>query len=930
MAENYKKTLNLPKTEFPMKGNLTAMEPRILKYWEDIALDEKLSRNDSNRKTFILHDGPPYANGDIHVGHTLNKVLKDIIVKFKHMTGYYSPYVPGWDCHGQPIEHEVEKRLSSRAATISQAELRELCRDYALKFVERQKQQFIRLGVTGEWDKPYLTLDHTYEATNVRVFNELYQKGLIYKGKKPIHWCWSCRTALAEAEIEYADEPSPSIYLKFPLVSDFNLLSGYSQPKSLLVWTTTPWTLPANVAVAVKPEARYVAARYKNELLIVAEALLEFLREKLNSPLEVVTEFAGREISGQVVSHPIFADKTSQVVTAEYVALDQGTGSVHIAPGHGADDFAVGSINSLPTPMPVDDSGIFTKEAGKYEGEHILKANNQIVDDLKENGIIIFAEEIDHSYPHCWRCKKPVIFRATKQWFISMANKQLRQRALSAIKSVRWTPAWSINRINAMVTDRPDWCISRQRAWGVPIPVFYCDDCDELIASRDVLNYVEDVFMTAGADSWFKKSVDELLPPKTFCPKCGGHNFRTEKDILDVWFESGVSHEAVLKTRDELAWPADLYLEGSDQHRGWFQSSLLTSVGLEDKAPYKQVLTHGFLVDGVGRKMSKSLGNVIDPLKVIKRSGADILRLWVSSSDYHSDIAVSDEILKRITETYRRVRNTLRFISGNLQDFNLDKNRVSYSDMTGIDKWALMRLQQLIAKTRYSYEEYKFYLAYHALYNFCNIDLSSFYLDVLKDRLYTFAPDSKERRSAQTVLAYILKDLIKLLAPILVFTSEEAWQLLPDQLKDSESVHLSMMPVSKPEFCDLELEQDWDRLLELRSEVSKAIEVARNSGVVNGSLEVAALLYLPETLSEIVNDYLLDMSSILIVSQVEIGKGTPPEDLWQSENIPGLVVDIKHAKGEKCQRCWNWRLDVGRDPRYPEACGRCADVINKK
>lgn len=930
MAENYKNTLNLPKTEFPMKGNLTAMEPRILKYWEDIALDEKLSRNDSNRKTFILHDGPPYANGDIHVGHTLNKVLKDIIVKFKHMTGYYSPYVPGWDCHGQPIEHEVEKRLSSRAATISQAELRELCRDYALKFVERQKQQFIRLGVTGEWDKPYLTLDHTYEATNVRVFNELYQKGLIYKGKKPIHWCWSCRTALAEAEIEYADEPSPSIYLKFPLVSDFNLLSGYSQPKSLLVWTTTPWTLPANVAVAVKPEARYVAARYKNELLIVAEALLEFLREKLNSPLEVVTEFAGREISGQVVSHPIFADKTSQVVTAEYVALDQGTGSVHIAPGHGADDFAVGSINSLPTPMPVDDSGIFTKEAGKYEGEHILKANNQIVDDLKENGIIIFAEEIDHSYPHCWRCKKPVIFRATKQWFISMANKQLRQRALSAIKSVRWTPAWSINRINAMVTDRPDWCISRQRAWGVPIPVFYCDDCDELIASRDVLNYVEDVFMTAGADSWFKKSVDELLPPKTFCPKCGGHNFRTEKDILDVWFESGVSHEAVLKTRDELAWPADLYLEGSDQHRGWFQSSLLTSVGLEDKAPYKQVLTHGFLVDGVGRKMSKSLGNVIDPLKVIKRSGADILRLWVSSSDYHSDIAVSDEILKRITETYRRVRNTLRFISGNLQDFNLDKNRVSYSDMTGIDKWALMRLQQLIAKTRYSYEEYKFYLAYHALYNFCNIDLSSFYLDVLKDRLYTFAPDSKERRSAQTVLAYILKDLIKLLAPILVFTSEEAWQLLPDQLKDSESVHLSMMPVSKPEFCDLELEQDWDRLLELRSEVSKAIEVARNSGVVNGSLEVAALLYLPETLSEIVNDYLLDMSSILIVSQVEIGKGTPPEDLWQSENIPGLVVDIKHAKGEKCQRCWNWRLDVGRDPRYPEACGRCADVINKK
>lgn len=927
MANDYKETLNLPKTDFQMKGNLVRMEPEILKFWDEINLNERLIANADKRPKFVLHDGPPYANGDIHLGHTLNKVLKDMIVKYKNMTGYYSPYVPGWDCHGQPIEHEVEKRLGRERANISQADLRTKCRDYALKYVDRQRQQFIRLGVTGDWKHPYLTLDLTYEATNVRVFNRLYQEGLIYKGKKPIHWCWSCQTALAEAEIEYADERSPSIYVKFPLISEFELLSEYRQPKSLLIWTTTPWTLPANVAIAVHPSAPYAAVISDSEIFIVAASLVEGLSDALEQPVKILTTFEGGDLKGQLCRHPIFDDKTSIVVTAEYVALDQGTGCVHIAPGHGAEDYAIGLLNKLPSPMPVNDRGVFTEEAGRYGGKHIFEANEMIIDDLIEKGLLIHQDKISHSYPHCWRCKNPVIFRATEQWFISMESRELRSQALTAIQEVYWIPGWSINRISAMVSERPDWCISRQRAWGVPIPVFYCNACNQIIADREVLDFVESVFKAEGADSWFTKPVEDLLPKGVSCPNCGGTDFRAEKDILDVWFESGVSHEAVLKTRDELSWPADLYLEGSDQHRGWFQSSLLTSVGVEKKAPYRHVLTHGFLVDGEGRKMSKSLGNVIDPLQVIERSGADILRLWVSSSDYGSDIAISEEILQRITEAYRRIRNTIRFLLGNLVDFDLQKDGISYNEMVNLDRWALLRLNQLIERCRDSYDEYRFYLVYHSIYNFCNVDLSAFYLDILKDRLYTFKAESRERRSAQTALAQILVELLKLLAPIIAFTAEEAWRLLPESYRDADSVHLSTMPTANEDLIDPSLEQDLDRLLQLRGEVAKALEKARNEKIISSSLEAKLELYLPETLKAVCRDYLSELAAVFIISQLEIMSGRPPANIWRSDIIPGLAVNVSHAAGNKCARCWNWRLDVGVNSNHPLICGRCAAAI---
>ncbi len=928
MGNDYKDTLNLPKTDFPMKGNLTKMEPEIMDFWKEIGLDKKLMEDDGKRERFILHDGPPYANGDIHLGHTLNKVLKDLIVKYARMSGYYAPYVPGWDCHGQPIEHEVEKRLGKEKATISKADLRIKCREYALKFVDRQRDQFKRLGITGDWDEPYLTLNHTYEATNVRMFNDLYQKGLIYKGRKPIHWCWSCRTALSEAEIEYSDETSSSVYVKFPLVSDFDLLEEYNEPKNLLIWTTTPWTLPANVAVAVHPEASYSAILWEGEIIILASALVEDISKMIDKPAKILTTFKGSDLSGQFTKHPIFEDKRSIVLTADYVSLEQGSGCVHIAPGHGAEDYAIGIENDLDAPMPVDDRGVFTDEAGKFSGEHILKANDMIIDDLRERGLLVKMEKIEHSYPHCWRCKKPVIFRATEQWFISMDATDLRKNTLAAIEKVEWTPGWSKNRITAMITDRPDWCISRQRSWGVPIPVFYCEDCDSVLATKKVLEFVENVFLEEGADTWFTKSTVELMPADTKCEKCGGVRFRTENDILDVWFESGVSHEAVLKTRDELSWPADIYLEGSDQHRGWFQSSLLTSVGAENKPPYRGVITHGFLVDSEGRKMSKSLGNVVDPLKVIKGSGADILRLWVTSSDYSSDIAISQEILQRITETYRRMRNTIRFLLGNIADFDPEIDSIDYEDLEDIDKWALQRLNHVIRKTEDAYAEYKFYLAYHSIYNFCNIDLSSFYMDILKDRLYTFSADSKERRSSQTVMAKTLVSLVKLLAPILSFTAEEAWTYLPPFYKDAESVHLSSIPKIDDAHDDLKLEQDWERLIQLRGEVSKALELARKEKIVNSSLEARVTIYPPQALRELIGDYDKELKTIFIVSEVTISAEEPPDDAWKSDSIKDLKVIIVHAKGIKCSRCWNWTMDVGENVDHPALCARCVSSIS--
>ncbi len=924
----YKDTLNLPRTDFPMKANLHKLEPRLQEEWAEVGIEEELLKRRSDQKVFILHDGPPYANGDIHLGHTLNKVLKDIIVRSKSMTGFYSPYVPGWDCHGQPIEHEVEKRLSGDKSEISKSEIRQLCREYALNFVDRQREQFKRLGVSGLWDRPYLTMDRAYEGTIVRVFKELYRKGLVYKGRKPIHWCYRCRTALAEAEIEHEDAPSSSIYIRFPVLEGSSELDEFTEPKSLLVWTTTPWTLPANVAVAVNPVAEYVASRVEGEILVLAKELVDNVQEVINRKLDIVASFKGEALSKVVCRRPL-EDEKSIVVMADFVELDQGTGCVHIAPGHGQEDYVVGLKYNLASPVPVDESGKFTAEAGQFAGQHINKANSAIVEELEKRELLVHSETITHSYPHCWRCKSPVIFRATEQWFISMKTDDLRKKALQAVGSVKWIPEWSIKRITGMIADRPDWCISRQRSWGVPIPVFYCLACDHVLATDQVLEKIEKLFAEEGADAWFKKDPEQMLPEGTTCDNCGSKEFRKEEDILDVWFESGVSHAAVLEGRGELSWPADLYLEGSDQHRGWFQSSMLTSVGTRSAAPYRQVLTHGFLVDGTGRKMSKSRGNVVNPLKVIERSGADILRLWVCSADFSSDVAVSDEILARISEAYRRIRNTIRFLLGSLGDFNPATDMVEYEKLESIDKWALMKLHELTKKAKSGYDEYKLHQVFHSAYNFCSVDMSSFYLDVLKDTLYTMGSASKKRRSAQSAIYEICETLIKVLAPVLAFTAEEAWDYLPDVEGREKSVHLSKMPDFNNAYIELETKGEWEQLLAVRQEVTKAIEEARAAKIVGGSLQAKVLLSPPEELANLLASYKEMLPAIFIVSQVKICNlveiGDNP---WKSPVLSGLSIGIVHAEGLKCARCWNFKDDVGDDKDHQELCGRCVEVID--
>jgi len=929
---NYKKTLNLPKSKFSMKANLVQKEPEILKFWDEVDIYKLVSKKTAEAPFFILHDGPPYANGDIHLGHTLNKVLKDIIVKYKTMRGFNSPYVPGWDCHGQPIEHNVEKKLGKKKSEVSQVKLRKLCRDYALKFVKRQTQQFKRLGVRGDFKNPYLTLKHHYEAINVEVFGKLYKNGNIYKGRKPIHWCYHCETALAEAEIEYNDEKSTSIYVKFPLKSEFAPLDNYNLPKYFLIWTTTPWTLPANVAIAVNPKVEYVAIEAMDEIYIVAKDLAERVfseAEILN--FKVIKTFKGQELEGLECLHP-FQSRESIIISADFVELDTGSGCVHIAPGHGQEDYQAGLNYKLPIIMPVDGKGFFTQEAGKYVGQHVEEANETIVNDLRKDNLLFHSSTITHSYPHCWRCKNPVIFRATEQWFVSADGKDLRKKALEEIRKVNWIPSWSEKRITSMVKDRPDWCISRQRAWGVPIPVFYCSDCGKEIVTSESIKSVLNLFEKDGSDAWFTKSAEEILPEGTICQSCKGTQFVKESDILDVWFESGVSHFAVLKNRSDLNWPAQLYLEGSDQHRGWFQSSLLTSVGCTGKAPYESVLTHGFLVDGEGRKMSKSLGNVVDPLEVIKQSGADVLRLWVISSDYTSDIAVSQEILERISEAYRRIRNTMRFLMGNLYDFEPEKDKVNYENMGEVDRWVLGRLHKLIKTVTQAHDEYKFHIIYHSIFNFCVTDLSSFYLDVQKDCLYTFAPDSKERRSCQTALSEILMSLIGMLAPTLVFTAEDAWRSLPDNYKDEISVQLTSWPQVNNDLIDEELEEKWDKLLKIRGEVLKAIETMRNEKLIGNSLEAMVAIYSNHEFYKFLNSYKDILPGIFIVSQVKLFDSV--DDIsgkaFQSEELPGLLILISKALGAKCERCWNYGESVGEDNEYPTICSRCLKVIKSQ
>ena len=926
---DYKQTLNLPKTDFPMKANLSQKEPEWLARWDSLGLYNKIRTLSEGRKKFILHDGPPYANGNIHMGTAFNKILKDIIIKSKQMSGFDAPYVPGWDCHGLPIEHQVDKELGPKKKTMSQTDIRKRCRGYAEKYINIQRAEFKRLGVFGEWENPYLTMNFGYEAIIVREFGRFALKGSVYKSKKPIYWCTSCKTALAEAEVEYEPHTSPSIFVAFPMVSDLSEEYPVLKDKkiSVLIWTTTPWTIPANLALAFHPDYEYVAVQEGEEVFIVAKGLWEKVAQRLSwkNPV-ILTDLKPAYLEGKKARHPLY-NRESLLILAPYVTLEDGSGIVHTAPGHGQEDYESGLRYHLDIYSPVDDTGRFTPEVDYFAGQFIFEANDSVKEKLTQAGALKKEEALSHSYPHCWRCKKPVIFRATEQWFISMEANDLRKKALSEIDRVVWTPAWGRDRIRGMMEGRPDWCLSRQRSWGVPIPVFYCLDCNRWLLTEEIINHLVTLVQAQGTDVWFASSEEALLPPGTTCPHCQGNRFKKETDILDVWFDSGVSHAAVLETRPYLGAPADLYLEGSDQHRGWFHSSLLASVGTRDRAPYNGVLTHGFVVDGQGKKMSKSLGNVIYPEEVIKKWGAEILRLWVSGEDYRDDIRISQTILQQLTEAYRRIRNTCRFLLGNVADFRSSEEAVPLKDLEELDRWALLQTQRVITRVRRAYEHFDFHVVYHTLYQFCTNELSAFYLDILKDRLYTSATKSQERRSAQTTLLIILKALVGLMAPILSFTAEEVWSCLPSEEKGAESVHLTQFPVFDPSLLDEELDQRWKTLLSIRAEVTKALEQARRSQLIGHPLDARVVLYLPESLASTVTRYDDFLATLFIVSQVEIASGPASGKGFISTEVPSLEIEIQKAKGEKCERCWNYRTDVGSLPDHPTICSRCHQAI---
>jgi isoleucyl-tRNA synthetase len=893
--KDYKDTLNLPHTDFPMKANLPTREPEILKYWDSENIYEKIVSKNKGGDTFILHDGPPYANGRIHIGHALNKILKDVIVKYQSMKGRYSPYVPGWDCHGLPIELEVDKKLGKNKQGMPILEKRRLCREYAEKFVDIQREEFKRLGVFGVWQDPYLTMSFDYEGAIVRELMEFVRAGYAYKGKKPVYWCPSCVTALAEAEVEYADKESPSIFVKFNLRyedADRVGLKPKGKAVSLAIWTTTPWTLPANLALAVNPNVKYVAVDTDKDIIIVAEAL----REKIPLKGAPVKMIEGSALVGMSVKHP-FVNRHSRVIAGDFVSVEEGTGIVHIAPGHGEVDYEAGLKEGLDIYAPVDQFGRFTGTGiEEIDGTQVFKANSVIVELLADLQALIGEESIVHSYPHCWRCKKPVIFRATEQWFISMEHEGLRNACLKEVgEHVRWIPAWGKERIYGMIENRPDWCISRQRAWGVPITVLTCKGCNSHVTDRKAVDRLISLVEQHSTDIWFNKSPEELLPEDYACLDCGGGEFVKETDILDVWFDSGVSHTIALNTRWGLTWPVDLYLEGSDQHRGWFQSSMLVSVGTRGSAPYKAVLTHGFVMDGSGKKMSKSQGNVIAPQDIIKSTGAEILRLWVSAEDYTGDVRISKEIIDRLTEAYRKIRNTAKFLLGNIHDF---PGGDQSAGLLEIDRWAMSRLQRLTENIT---------------------KMSNFYLDILKDRLYTFRTDSPERRAAQWVLKEVLETMTGLMAPVLSFTAEEIWMFLKD--KPAESVFLAGFPGSKGEFIDEALEQKWERLRAIRDDVNKALELKRREKYIGNSLEARLMLYVSEEDFELLSGYSDFLNALFIVSQVGVSKDGEGE--YKSEHIERLSVEVQHADGEKCQRCWNRSPSVGTHKDTPDICDRC-------
>lgn len=918
---DYRETLNLPQTDFPMRGNLPQKEPEILAKWEESNIYEKVQKAREGRELFVLHDGPPYANGDIHLGHALNKIIKDIIVRYKTMAGYSSPYVPGWDTHGLPIEQQVIKKLGLNRHAVSVLEFRSRCKDYAEEYVEIQKEQFKRLGVRGDWDNPYLTLKKEYEAAQIGVFGEMAKKGYIYKGLKPVYWCPTCETALAEAEIDYADRKSMAIFVKFPL-KDAKGLFG-EKDSYIVIWTTTPWTLPANLAISVHPEFTYALVKDENQRLIVAKEMLDSLRDLWGKELPIEKTFTGKELEGVICKHPLF-ERESLVICGEHVTLEQGTGCVHTAPGHGVDDFLVGKQYGLSVLCPVDHQGKFTEEVTPYAGMKVESANENILKDLEENELLIHSSKIKHSYPHCWRCKNPIIFRATEQWFASIDG--FREAALAEIDKVKWIPTWGKDRIYNMIADRGDWCISRQRTWGVPIPIFYCEQCGKEIVTDATIKRIQQIFSVEGSDAWFARTAEELLPEGFTC-ECGCDKFRKETDIMDVWFDSGTSHVGVLQHRADLRWPADLYLEGSDQHRGWFNSSLSTSVAAFGQAPYKAVLTHGFLVDEKGRKMSKSMGNGVDPLQVVKDMGADILRLWVSSADYRNDVAASPRIMNQMVEAYRKIRNTLRFMLGNLYDFDPAKNSVSYTELKEIDRWILLKLGRVLEKVIKAYDDYEFHVVYHTVHNFCTVELSSIYLDIVKDRAYVEAKDSVTRRAAQTAMYEILNVLVHLLAPILAFTADEIWSYLPGHSEGTD-IQIEEMPKVKKEWMDSTLEEKWSKILDLRYDITKALEIARQEKQINHSLTAKVDLYVEDKSAYSFLKDIENLAEIVIVSDLVIHEQEEaPQNALAGEYFEGIKIAVSPASGGKCERCWMYSPEVGKESGHPELCPRCLKVV---
>lgn len=904
-----------------MKANLPIREPEFQKKWEDMKLYERVLELRKGRPMFILHDGPPYSNGDIHMGHALNKILKDFIVRYKMLRGFYTPFIPGWDNHGMPIEKEVQEEILREKIKPEVLLVRQRCRAFAARFVEVQKGQFKRLGIIGDWDHPYLTMDNEYEAELLRIFGELYFKGYIYRALKPILWCPNCQTALAEAEIEYQEKVSPSIWVAFPLKDG----KGKIEDAYAIIWTTTPWTLPGNVAIMIHPDFSYLLVEVGGKRYLIAKDNLERVKEELGwDKFEIKGEFKGRNLEGLVFSHP-FIERDSPLILSEFVTAEQGSGLVHCAPGHGEEDYIVGKAYNLPILSPVNAEGKFSEEAGELAGLSVMKeGNTAVISILQEKGLLLKLSEIVHEYPHCWRCKKPLIFRATVQWFMSIDHQQHRDKCLREIENTQWIPPQMINRIYNMVKTRPDWCLSRQRAWGVGIPAFYCESCGEVIITPETVERVYNIVREKGADAWFELPSEEILPAGFTCPKCGGSRFRKEKDILDVWFDSGSSHLCVLDKRKDLSWPADVYLEGADQHRGWFNSSLMIGVAIKGRAPYKVVITNGWVLDAEGHPMHKSLGNVISPLEVVERFGADVLRLWVSSLNCTEDVHMSFEIVEQVAESYRKIRNTLRFIVGNLYDFN-PAFALPKEMLFSLDRFMLSKLQGFLKSVTEAYDAFQFHRAYHTIMDFCVNWLSSLYLDILKDRLYIYPSGSRERLSAQTVLFHIAKTLATVIAPVMPHTAEEVFQHLPQWNGKQESVHLSDWPEVNREFIDEELEEKWDKIWEIRRKVYKQIEEERARGLIANPLEASVDIYLPSEYLGALSWLDSELSDILITSSANLH---PLEEApEQSDVIEDIRVVVSKAQGKKCARCWQIKESVGEDEEYPELCERCVSLL---